>query len=735
MDNRNWITGYSQVPSNLRYFANNFQDKQKYLKLKEKEFASSILESDFLKLKNECLVTRFTDINDYFDNNICNICFKNRKNKNLNNYYINLLDGDQLFSLRNTRVSYFKYLRLFFTNGKYNVNCNSDLLQNKELLEFLEKSVQYYKESAIQYYRKPITYEMLFRWTKKAIKTFNSTFSSLTLRAVGFCWYFVSFYFIQKLIVSSEQMEIIKKTDSDSHFPLLKIPIIFMKTDVNSKLMWLYRKFGALFFTFSNPTNIKYDILLEAWIMYIEENLKCGNNLLFYLEDESDDFILKTVVESIKREAVQDVLITNVNINYEKEVDKFFNDKLPNNSLWSIFNNMKKMNYNYGYVNVSFQQPFSLKEIISSLGENIDLVNITYKIYIHMCYDFYKLQTVNSTNLICFILLKKFRNGIKFADLVREVDEYRSELKYLKIRIGFTGNSTCVVNHVIKFLGPKLISVKSDIIKPVTQLPYILEIAHYANNVLHHFMMDCVIMTSVAVLLKHELEEAFKTKNNTNLQFYYSDLLEKCNNLYEILQFEYTFQKPCQSFISEVDQSLFKFVCSSFFTKMQKMMTDEEQRAYKLSKYLDDTDSDDSENEYYNNRKSAKNKGTLYKIDLNDSRPILKEIMFYKNCLKPFLDAYAINADNLKTLIGKQITESCYYKKLLIEMQVMLEKQQLQYPESISQDILKNSIKLFKYWNVVQTYKVDEIAVFYLSQNYNNENKLLTVIDKIKIFL
>lgn len=76
-------------------------------------------------------------------------------------------------------------------------------------------------------------------------------------------------------------------------------------------------------------------------------------------------------------------------------------------------------------------------------------------------------------------------------------------------------------------------------------------------------------MTSVAVLLKHELEEAFKTKNNTNLQFYYSDLLEKCNNLYEILQFEYTFQKPCQSFISEVDQSLFKFVCSSFFTKMQ----------------------------------------------------------------------------------------------------------------------------------------------------------------------
>lgn len=43
-------------------------------------------------------------------------------------------------------------------------------------------------------------------------------------------------------------------------------------------------------------------------------------------------------------------------------------------------------------------------------------------------------------------------------------------------------------------------------------------------------------------------------------------------------------------------------------------MTDEEQRAYKLSKYLDDTDSDDSENEYYNNRKSAKNKGTLYKV-------------------------------------------------------------------------------------------------------------------------
>lgn len=53
-----------------------------------------------------------------------------------------------------------------------------------------------------------------------------------------------------------------------------------------------------------------------------------------------------------------------------------------------------------------------------------------------------------STNLISFILLYKFRDGVKFSDLVKDVDHLRKELIDQK-RLGFTGDTQSVVNHAV----------------------------------------------------------------------------------------------------------------------------------------------------------------------------------------------------------------------------------------------------------------------------------------------
>ncbi len=54
-----------------------------------------------------------------------------------------------------------------------------------------------------------------------------------------------------------------------------------------------------------------------------------------------------------------------------------------------------------------------------------------------------------STNLVSFLLLKKFRGGIKLDDFVNEVDAFRLVLKLNKKRVGFTGTSKNVIMHAV----------------------------------------------------------------------------------------------------------------------------------------------------------------------------------------------------------------------------------------------------------------------------------------------
>lgn len=54
-----------------------------------------------------------------------------------------------------------------------------------------------------------------------------------------------------------------------------------------------------------------------------------------------------------------------------------------------------------------------------------------------------------STSLISFLLLKKFRTGVTYNNLIAEVDEIRSDLKYMRKQLGFTGNSGLVINHAV----------------------------------------------------------------------------------------------------------------------------------------------------------------------------------------------------------------------------------------------------------------------------------------------
>ena len=57
-----------------------------------------------------------------------------------------------------------------------------------------------------------------------------------------------------------------------------------------------------------------------------------------------------------------------------------------------------------------------------------------------------------TTDLISYSLLKKFRNEVRFTELVNDVSVMIDELKIREIRMGFTGSPSAVVEHAVRFL-------------------------------------------------------------------------------------------------------------------------------------------------------------------------------------------------------------------------------------------------------------------------------------------
>lgn len=138
--------------------------------------------------------------------------------------------------------------------------------------------------------------------------------------------------------------------------------------------------------------------------------------------------------------------------------------------------------------------------------------------------------------------------------------------------------------------------------------------------------------------------------------------------------------------------------------------------------------------------------------------------MFYRNFLKPIIDTYAACAENLNMLVGQQVLDYIFHEKLINKLTIMFNKNELVYgewfmiltnllssvcicilfinnetcmilAESLSPELIQNSMNLFEKWQVVISYSIAKIRLYYLSDTYNNSSKQLSsVIDKIKNF-
>lgn len=369
-----------------------------------------------------------------------------------------------------------------------------------------------------------------------------------------------------------------------------------------------------------------------------------------------------------------------------------------------------------------FGTPVSVKDVIESFGGNV-----LQKVTARLNWELSKSEILMSTNLVAFILLTKYRDGGKLNDLIKEVDHFKNELNYRRKLVGFTGNARSIVNHAINMLDKKIAVVQINneyVIKPILRLPDVLGLSRSSHSALNYFVLDAAMMTCLAILFRTKLEGIFK--GGDDLAFNYTELVDRIEQLCDILQFEFNFNNPVLPLSSDIANVIFNYIEAEYFVKNEKLMTDEEKWGHRLAKHLE---SDDEDDDYRNNR------GDTYTVHFDSTGVLFSKIMFYKKSLHPILESYLVTVEHLKSLTNKHVIHSELIKQILAKLKQSFEKDQLEYPESVSLEFVRNSIKLMEKWNVLENYAVDGIKVLFLSKEYINERSLCDIEYKLRNFL
>lgn len=113
----------------------------------------------------------------------------------------------------------------------------------------------------------------------------------------------------------------------------------------------------------------------------------------------------------------------------------------------------------------------------------------------------------------------------------------------------------------IDLLGPGLVRREKEnneyIIKPIIDLPNVIELSYYSNTVVTHYALESVVALSIC-------------SSDFNAGTTPTDLVESVLELCEILQYEFIFCKPCQSL-----EQIVKYCIDDLITRREifKMVT------------------------------------------------------------------------------------------------------------------------------------------------------------------
>lgn len=423
------------------------------------------------------------------------------------------------------------------------------------------------------------------------------------------------------------------------------------------------------------------------------------------------------IVDAYVEGLIGDALLVPVSVNYEKLVDgNFVREQLGTpkrkesfrkaiTSIWKI------LNAKYGFMRIDFNEPFSLKELISSFKERrtsvprpIPLnrrlmsrqsINSAYGIEVsdkhrvlvdniarHVVYDSCAAMSIMSTNALAYLLLNKHRKGASLRDLSKSLAELREQLSKRR-DFGFEDDSEAVILRAAKLLGDDMVEIKEELsgdtfIAPNLAVPNVVETFYYSSTFVPHIALDAAIVTAMAATINENCP--YLTLN---------DIVDVAMLYCDILRYEFIFCKPCQEMCDQVENAV-KSLCD---LGMIVKVNDE------------------------------------YALNMKLSETLL-------SAMAPINVTYWSTTECLKILYEKQqMLESEFIKLCLNHLSEMFNEGTITYGESISTDTIKNCLKLLEKWAVVEVDSQSGVRIMSLTSLYNTQTGIENVVDKIVRFV
>ncbi|XP_025203067.1 glycerol-3-phosphate acyltransferase 1, mitochondrial isoform X2 [Melanaphis sacchari] len=478
---------------------------------------------------------------------------------------------------------------------------------------------------------------------------------------------------------------------------------------------------------------------------YIKNSMKNGHHIEFFLEGARTRSgkcgvpkagLLSIIVDAYREKVIEDAWIIPVSMNYDRILEGNFvreqlgQPKKKETFFVAILTFIKAICSHYGIMRMDFNQPYRLRDLFESIDKLTKLENeslnrngmeimsetICYKSTVdkmakHIVYDCWKSTPIMSTHAVCFLLLNKHRNGTTLEQLAKDLLILRNKLSQRDRDIGFSGKSIEVIKHALDLLGPKLVvyenTDKGRFVKPILDVPVLIELSYYANNLISHFMHQSIVALTICKLINLELWNTSITETTILREYLVEDVLF----IIDLLQFDFVFIKPCDNINNIVDTVIRQFEEEEIILVDQTF--EEERLSRNMAKLLNcDSDDDDYQQSYA--RIDVK-----YRVNTNiDS---LNKLKFYRSVMMPYLECMAESAGSFLVLPENSVTESEHIQTILYQMHENLEEGILSYGESISVDTIKHSFLAFEKFNCLQITTKDNIKTLHVINNQSSE--------------
>ncbi|CAG9794730.1 unnamed protein product [Diatraea saccharalis] len=519
---------------------------------------------------------------------------------------------------------------------------------------------------------------------------------------------------------------------------------------------WFLRGCGAFYIRRRVDGSDKHGdpIYKAALRSYILHSLTAKNNLEFFIEggrtrtgkpQPPKAGILSVIMDAYLDGTIDDALLVPVALNYDKLVDgNFVREQLgmpkQMETFWSALRGIWwTLNTDHGTIRVDFNQPISLKELVTSfkkynylkapierplasnnnsLGVNLDQrilynnshsslfgadVTIEHKIMVeaigrHLVYDAAQASALMCTNVVAYVLLTERRGGCTLRQLQDAVSARSAHLARAGRDLGYTGDAPAVCRHALEMLGRGLVrkegSGDKTIIKPQLSIPASIELSYYANTVGVHYAANAIMATALESILQSPGADQDIVRH--------SDLLEAGLQLSEVLSQELIICPPCTTVSERLLDAIDSLVADDVLARVETNPGLEEERwSRRFAQRLEEE-----------NDEERPDPTRLIKYKVNSHAAAIAERRRLLLTIRPLLEAYGGAARSVRAAAHSPLVRDTLDAYTAI----------------------RNCHRLLRQWGVIEMYDEDNRRRVRLCPPYDNEKSLQEITSNIHKF-